>query len=205
MGRKSLDKKRVNDPKIRASWIEKLMPIYMKNGLRKFSMDEISTKLGVSKATIYKHFSSREELLEEVVQLKIKEISAFESIVVNKEVPYLTRYHEAIRMASVQLAGISTEFLLDLRSLYPELWAKVESLQYFAAERAKAFYQEGIKLGIVNDSFDPAWLAMTDKIFLLALSDPKFLMQHNLTLQKAVEDYFLMKSLGILKKTTHDE
>ena len=41
----------------------------MKNGLRKFTMDDISMKLGVSKATVYKHFSSRTEILEAVVQL----------------------------------------------------------------------------------------------------------------------------------------
>ena len=90
-----------------------------------------------------------------------------------------------------------------MRELYPDLWEKIQSLQYFAAERAKAFYQEGIELGILND-FDPAWLAVTDKIFLLGLSDPQFLMDNNLTLQKAVEDYFLMKSKGIFKNYSSD-
>lgn len=198
MGRKPLDKKRINDPKIRAKWIEHLMPIYMKNGLRQFTMSDISKELKVSKATLYKHFSSRLEILEAVVHLKISEISAFEEITMDTNTSYIDRYHKAIRNASIQLAGISNQFLLDLRELYPDLWEKVQSLQYFAAERAKIFYQEGIELGILND-FDPAWLAITDKIFLLGLSDPQFLMDNDLTLQKAVEDYFLMKSKGIFK------
>jgi hypothetical protein len=42
-------------------------------------------------------------------------------------------------------------------------------------------------------------LAITDKIFLVGLSNPQFLIENNLTLQKAVEDYFLMKSKGIFK------
>ena len=205
MGRKSLDKKRVNDPKTRAKWIEQLLPIYMKNGLKKFTMTTISEKLGVSKATIYKHFASREEILEEVVQFKIREISAFEAVIANKDVPYLMRYNEAIRMASVQLAGISNQFLLDLWKFHPELWQRIQSLHFFAGERATVFYQEGIDLGILCDDFDPAWLTTIDKICLVTLSDPNFLVEHNLTPQQTVANYFLMKSKGILKNKENNE
>lgn len=199
MGRKPKDKRRINDPKVRAKWIEILMPIYLKNGLKKFTMDDISNKLGVSKATIYKHFSSRLEILEEVVKTKITEISSYEDFITDENIPYHNRYQKAIQNASLQLAGISTQFLLDLKELYPDLWEKIMSLQYFAAERAKLFYQEGIDKGHLMNDFDPQWLAITDKIFLMSLSDPRFLMANQLTLQKAIEDYFLMKSKGIFK------
>lgn len=204
MGRKPIEKKRINDPITRLKWIEQLKPIYMKNGLRKFSMDDIAKELGVSKATVYKHFSSRTEILEAVVRAKIMEIAAFEELVEDQSIPYMTRYKNAIKNASVQLAGISNQTLLDLRELYPEMWEKVMSLQYFAAERAKAFYQEGIDKGILND-FDPTWLAITDKIFIIGLSNPQFLIDNNLTLQKAVDNYFKLKSQGIFKKTKENE
>ncbi|MFK7951183.1 MAG: TetR/AcrR family transcriptional regulator [Saprospiraceae bacterium] len=199
MGRKPKNKLRVKDPETRQKWIEQLTPIYMKNGLRKFTMDDISMKLGVSKATVYKHFSSRTEILEAVVNYKIHEIAAFEADTMDLNTPYKQRFKNAIHRASVRLAGISNEFLLDLKELYPEQWERIQSLQYFAAERAKEFYQEGIDKGILQNHFDPSWLAITDKIFLLGLSNPQFLIENNLTLQKAVEDYFLMKSQGIFK------
>lgn len=204
MGRKPIEKKRINDPVLRAKWIERLKPFYMKNGLRKFSMDDIARELGVSKATVYKHFTSRTEILEAVVRSKISEIAAFEELVEDQNIPYMTRYRNAIRNASVQLAGISNQTLLDLREMYPEMWEKVMSLQYFAAERAKAFYQEGIDKGILND-FDPTWLAITDKIFIIGLSNPQFLIDNNMTLQKAVDNYFKLKSQGIFKKKEENE
>ncbi len=198
MGRKPIEKKRIHDPEIRAQWIEKLMPIYMKNGLKRFTMDEVADKLGVSKATVYKHFASRMEILEAVVTTKITEISAFEDYTSDEEIPYMTRYQKSIKNASLRLAGISNQFLLDLKELYPELWERLISLQFFAAERAKAFYQEGIDKGYLND-FDPAWLAITDKIFLVGLSNPQFLIENNMTLQAAVDNYFRLKSVGIFK------
>jgi len=204
MGRKPVEKKRIHDPEVREEWIKKLMPIYMKNGLKKFTMDEISDKLGVSKATIYKHFSSRMEILEAVVTTKIIEISAYEDFTMDQDVPYLTRYQKSVKNASLRLAGISNQFLFDLRELYPELWGRIISLQTFAAERAKAFYQEGIDKGYLND-FDPAWLAITDRIFLVGLSDPQFLIDHDMTLQSAVDNYFKLKSNGIFKKKNEAE
>jgi AcrR family transcriptional regulator len=199
MGRKPKNKNRINDPVTREKWVKLIMPIYMKNGLKKFTMDDICIKLGVSKATIYKHFASRTEILEAVVHYKIEEIAAYESDTMDNTMSYKQRYENAIRRASVQLAGISNQFLFDLREMYPELWERIQALQYFAAERAKLFYEEGIEKGFLNDNFDPTWLAITDKIFLLGLSDPQFLIENNLTLQKAVEDYFKMKSKGIFK------
>lgn len=199
MGRKPVEKKRIHDPEVRKQWIEKLMPIYMKNGLKKFTMDEISDKLGVSKATIYKHFSSRMEILETVVNTKIEEISAFEVFTMDENIPYMTRYQNAIKNASLRLAGISNQFLLDLKELYPELWERMMSLQFFAAERAKAFYQEGVNKGYLRD-FDPSWLALTDRIFLGGLSNPQFLIEHDMTLQTALDNYFRLKGEGIFKK-----
>lgn len=199
MGRKPKNKNRVNDPETRAKWVKLIMPIYMKNGLKKFTMDDICIKLGVSKATIYKHFASRTEILEAVVHYKIQEIAAYESDTMDHTMSYKQRYENAIRRASVQIAGISNQFLFDLREMYPELWERIKALQYFAAERAKLFYEEGIEKGFLHDNFDPNWLAITDKIFLLGLSDPQFLIENDLTLQKAVEDYFKMKSKGIFK------
>lgn len=200
MGRKPVEKKRINDPVVRARWIKTLMPIYMKNGLKKFTMDDISTKLGVSKATIYKHFSSRMEILEAVVRAKIFEIASLEDSTMDESISYETRYLNAIKTASLRIAGISNQFLLDLKELYPDLWQQIMSLQFFATERARKFYQEGIEKGILND-FDPAWLAVIDKIILIGLSDPQFLIDNNMTLQEAVDKYFKLKSAGIFKKT----
>lgn len=204
MGRKPVEKKRIKDPAIRAKWIAHLMPVYMKSGLKKFTMDDISAELGVSKATIYKHFKSRNDILYAVVQAKITEIAAFENFVEDQSIPYMTRYRNSIKSASIHLAGISNQFLLDLHELYPQLWERIMSLQFFAAERAKAFYQEGIDKGILED-FDPTWLAITDKIFIIGLSNPQFLIDNNLTLQKAVDNYFRLKSQGIFKQPKKED
>lgn len=66
--------------------MEKAEELFVKRGYKAVTMDEIAKKAGISKMTIYGHFSSKEELFLEVVlslmdrsylfiENKIKEIS----------------------------------------------------------------------------------------------------------------------------------
>lgn len=199
MGRKSLSKKRLYNPSVRSRCIEKLMPIYLAEGFKGMKMDVVVGHLGISKATLYKHFATRYEIVEAVVDLKIAEIDAFKFLLLNDSVNFQSRYLEAVKSASIQLAGISNQFLSDLKDMYPHLWSRFNTLFDNAAEIMARFYKRGIKKGIIND-MDPSFLATTDKIFLSALADPQFLIDNNLTLQKAVGDFFWMKSVGIFKE-----
>ena len=74
MGRKPVDKERIDDPELKATWISRLAPVYLRNGLTRFTMDDIASKLGISKATLYKYYASREEILDDVVQRRIEEL-----------------------------------------------------------------------------------------------------------------------------------
>ena len=65
MGRKPVDKERIDDPELKSAWIKQLSPIYLRNGLTRFTMDDIASKLSISKATLYKYYASREEILDE--------------------------------------------------------------------------------------------------------------------------------------------
>lgn len=199
MGRKPINKQRLDNPKVRAQWVEQLMPLYMEHGLRNQTMDEVSQKLGVSKATVYKHFSTRGEIVSEVVERKIAEITDFKQYLIDEDVPFQERYLHAIKMATIQLAGISNQFLSDLKQLYPKQWDNFSNMFDTAVTIVQSFYEEGIKQDVFND-INPKFLAISDKMFISALANPKFLMDNNLTLQQAVEDYFTMKSQGIFKK-----
>ena len=47
MGRKPVDKNRIDHPELKADWIKQLAPIYLRNGLTRFTMDDIASKLGI--------------------------------------------------------------------------------------------------------------------------------------------------------------
>lgn len=199
MGRNPVNKKRTDNPEVKAQWVAILAPLYLSGQLSNNTITEIAKILGISKATLYKHFSSRKEILEAVIDFKIMEISKFEAMLFDESQSFEQRYFNAVQVGSIHLAGISNNFLLDLKQWYPELWERVYQFMFYATGRMREFYMIGIKKGILND-FNPNLLALTDRVFITALSDPQFLIDNNLSLQKTVKEYFLVKSKGIFKK-----
>ncbi|CAA6827063.1 MAG: Transcriptional regulator, TetR family protein [uncultured Aureispira sp.] len=198
MGRKPLDKERVNDPYIKEIWVRELATVYLQYGLGKFTMDKMAKKLNISKATLYKYFSSKDEIVDAVVQFKIQEIITFEDLLVDDNIDFSERFFEIIKTASIMLAEISGQFLHDTKIKHPELFIKMDAFSDRALYAAEKFYQQGIETGVLND-IDPKILALTDKMFIQAVSNPKFLQEHNISVKEAFDNYFLMKSKGIFK------
>jgi len=75
MGRKSINKERIEDPQTKSTWLRALMPMLFGGQLHGETMATIAQKVGVSKATFYKHYHSKEALLADAVDLKIEQIS----------------------------------------------------------------------------------------------------------------------------------
>jgi len=198
MGRKPLDKERVNDPYVKEIWVKELATLYLQYGLEKFTMDKIAKKLNISKATLYKYFSSKDEIIDAVVQYKIQEIITFEDLLVDDNIDFSERFFEIIKTASIMLAEISGQFLHDTKIKHPELFIKMDAFSDRALYAAEKFYQQGIEIGVLND-IDPKILALTDKMFIQAVSNPKFLQEHHISVKEAFDNYFLMKSKGIFK------
>ena len=200
MGRKPVTKERIDNPQLKEEWVRVLLPIYIKNGLKRMSMDEVAKQLNVSKATLYKHFSSREEIVEMALVVKLNDIGSFKEMLFDESQPFIDRYFNSIHLFFAEISGISTEFLLDLKKLYPDIWKRVEFFREYAATLLKAFYSRGIESGVFNN-IDPAILVLNDKMFFDAISDPEFLMQNSLSLQKAFRDYFTLRTQGLFKSS----
>ncbi len=203
VGRKPVTKERIDNPLQKEEWVRVLLPVYIKNGLKKLSMNEVAKQLKISKATLYKHFSSREEIIEMALMVKLNDIGSFKEMLFDETQPYIDRYFNSIHLFFAEISGISTDFLLDLKRLYPDIWKRVEFFREYAATLLKAFYSKGIEGGVFND-IDPAILVLNDKMFFDAISDPEFLIQNELTLQKAFRDYFTLRTQGLFRNNMPD-
>jgi AcrR family transcriptional regulator len=199
MGRKPLNKERVDDPHTKELWVKELATLYLQHGTGKFTMNTIAQKLGVSKATLYKYFASKDEIVADVVRYKSNEIAAYEELLEDSHIDFSERFFDILKNASILLAEISITFLHDTKSKHPELFISLSNFQDRALYAAEHFYQRGIQAGVINN-INPKVLALTDKMFILAVSKPKFLQEHGISIKEAFDSYFEMKSKGIFKQ-----
>jgi AcrR family transcriptional regulator len=199
MGRKPLRKKRKNDEEVTQEWISRILPVFQQKGFRHLTMDQVVKIAGVSKATFYKYYNSREKLMDEVIATKLAQLAKFQDELFDSSIDYYDRYFNAVKVSAAAMAQVSNKFLEDLRTSYPEKWTAVEDFRVFAVKRLEEFYVEGIEKGVLNN-INPKVILMADTLFFKYMTDPKFLLAHNLTLHEAFTGYFTMKIEGILKQ-----
>lgn len=199
MGRQSLEKERIKDPKKRKAWAEQLLPVFQQRGIRAVTMDEVAVALGKSKATVYKHFDSHKEIVSIVILQKLDDLRHFQTILEDGEKSFTDRYILAVASISRHLGDVSNLFLSDLKLVYPDLWELIDGFKQFALLVLKRFYEEGITAQIFQD-IDTDIMVLSDELFFDALTNPEFLTRKGINLKDAFESYFKMRFYGILKK-----
>lgn len=198
MGRKSSDKIRKDSPAKKEELIQRLIPFLQEKGLQGITMDNMAGAMNISKATVYKYFQSREEILAATIAVKLDEIKHFDAYLNDKEVEYLDRYKNAVQYLSEHISDITNQFLADLKTFFPHLWQLIDAFKNYCMNALKAYYNEGIRKGYFN-KINPEIMVMTDQFFLDKLTDPDFLLTHKLTIKQAFDEYFRMKFYGIMK------
>ena len=199
MGRKSLRKKRKDNPVKKEEWAKTLIPHFQKRGLRDFTMDNVAELLNVSKATVYKYFKSREEIVELCVAVKLSEVQHFSAILTDKQTPYFDRYFLSLEDLTKNVSDISNTFLSDLKQLFPATWETVNNFIEYALQILREYYEEGIQSGVLEKA-SSVLMVMSDRFFLQSLSGSEFLDSTGLSLEEAFRQYFKMKFFGIVKR-----
>ncbi|MGN7512741.1 MAG: TetR/AcrR family transcriptional regulator [Allomuricauda sp.] len=105
---------------------------FTKFGSKRFSMDELAKNLGISKKTLYKHFSSKEELVKESLTHylgKIKSnIDDYMLINHNEEQP-LTTIIYIYKQGLITFQEINPSFLHGLNKYYPNAYKVYSQLK----------------------------------------------------------------------------
>lgn len=199
MGRQSLEKQRIKDPKKRALWIDTLLPHFIQKGIKAVPIDEVISILGKSKATVYKHFESHHEIVSLVTTKKLEDLKFFVPILSDSSKSYQDRYMLAVAYISKNLGDINNVFLADLKEVYPDIWNHINSFKLMALSELRTFYVNGIQEGTFAD-LDPDLMVLSDELFFDVLTNPEYLTSKGLNLQVAFESYFKMRFHGILRQ-----
>jgi AcrR family transcriptional regulator len=202
MGRKPLLKKRLKRPDKQKEIIEKLTDFFKENRLSENNMDQVAAFLNKSKATIYKYFRSKEQMVDLLISHKIKNIAQFAYILRDEKIEFFERYKLSYELLSNNIADIPNELLIDIQELYPAIYAKIELLIETAAAELKAYYEKGIALGIFN-KLNAAILAQNDLMFFQLLSNPQFLIDNKLSMNQAFKDFYQIRCYGLLSSDSN--
>jgi AcrR family transcriptional regulator len=132
-----------------------------RRGVRKLSMSDVGTAAGISRGTLYRYFSSKEQLLDAIgghvrdgLQQQLKsavekrpELNARIEVVVESIVHYGKTHPEAVRVIAVE-PGFGVEFV---RGVFPEFVTIVEQLLAPALELSPAVRSGALTIGELSE------------------------------------------------------
>lgn len=165
--------------------------LFLKQGYKSTTMDDIAQELSMSKKTLYKYFPGKMELLASCFEILKNKLSLkVETVVSNPYLPFTSKLKSMLSVTAKDLAPINGELLSDLREHAPEIWIELQQyIKESAYMRFQRLIQEGKDKGFVTPQANISLIVFLYASAIQNLIDPKFLtqfpkeMQENLNLR----------------------
>ena len=102
---------------------------FLREGFYKTTMDDLAAKLRISKKTIYKNFSTKEDLLKEVTQffLKTNHDAVVESV--KSQSNAVDQLFSITKTIGAIVTRVSDKMISDLHNYAPELWKEIDEFR----------------------------------------------------------------------------
>jgi AcrR family transcriptional regulator len=130
--------------------------LILREGMSSLTMGEIASRQGISKKTLYKYFSNKEQLVEETIEGKIAEIGALiEAASRDAGKSFPERLGTILGIVARQLAELGETIVKDVYYREPQLWEKIDKFRrehiFTAITR---LFEEGIRDGWVRTDIE---------------------------------------------------
>lgn len=171
---------------------------FFKDGFHKVSMDTLAGELQVSKKTLYKHFSSKEEIVKEVVNTFTSSIGKSIESVIKANDDSLTKAFRLFEIMGSVSMQLSDKWVRDIKIHTYELWEKIDE---FRTKKAYAVLGNIIKQGqsegiIINKPTELIIHLFVNSI--RSIVNPDFLFYQKFNYQEAFNHTFEILFNGIL-------
>ncbi|WP_430188102.1 TetR/AcrR family transcriptional regulator [Paenibacillus jamilae] len=181
----------------RVKLIIKLLPYLRKHGLQTVRMDEIAKVMEISRATLYKYFSTKEEIIGFIVDGFIEYMNELTFSPLDSDQSFGTRFQQIFEQSVSLMEYFTNIFLKELETSYPDWYDRLNEAMKQREQQVLAFFEEGIQRGIFND-INGKLLIMQDEI-LRGMFNAKYLMTNQLTVQQILFDYYHLKKIQLFK------
>ncbi len=179
--------------------IEKGRDKFFAMGFSKVTMDEIALDVGISKKTLYKHFASKDDFLEEVIQRQIFLVSGEINQIVSADIEFIEKLHRLCTFIGHMVSRISRQFQEDVRRNKPGLWQRIDQLR-----REKIFanftrlFEEGAQRGLLRSNVNTEILVLMFANSVQSIINPEVLTRSSFSGEQAFQNILSVLFEGIL-------
>jgi AcrR family transcriptional regulator len=201
----------VSDLEIKNRILDSAKEYYFQNGFSNSTMDDFAHSLGMSKKTIYKYFTSKDDIIREIVRQKLFRMdSSCKILHEDTSIDFIERVKSITTYLSKEMQAMKPTFFLDVQRTMPDLWKEIDAFR-----KEKIFndftqmVREGISLGIFRSDINVEVLVLMYENAISSILHPETLATLPLTASQAYEAIISIVLSGIFteqakeKYTTH--
>lgn len=150
--------------------LERASSVYMKYGIKSITMDDLASELGISKKTIYKYFTDKNELILSIIVLKAEMDKA---MCLECQLSSINAIDNLINISSLvveHLGNVNSTVFYDLKKYYPDAWSILETHKWeFILSMIRDNINKGIEEKLYREDLNPniisrLYVASTDAL-----------------------------------------
>ena len=147
---------RAKDSEKKKQILEGARAIFLREGVSAITMEQIAARQGISKKTLYKYFSNKTQLLEEVIEEQITAVASLvDSIMLDRSQTVPQRLGRVFGIVAGQLARLGDSLIRDVFYRQPRLWEKIDRFRRERIFTAIArLFEEGVRDGYVRTDIE---------------------------------------------------
>ncbi|MFD1954580.1 TetR/AcrR family transcriptional regulator [Paenibacillus thailandensis] len=180
------------------TYVEKIKPIIRRTKFSQLKVDDLAKYMDISKVTLYKHFSSKDDIIERVVDYYIDYSKKADAMAKDDSVSFLDRFQITFLQSLMCAMYISDLFLQDLKEFYPHHFENLSVALQNRNKSLQTFFESGMEQQIFN-RLNAVLFMVQDDAVLRRLIEPSFSIQYDITLKQAIMDFYHMKKYQLLK------
>lgn len=181
--------------------IEATIQQILKFGFRKFTIDDVTSQLGISKKTVYKYFDSKRSLIAAAVDQYMALDRAKHAEVMASSDNFQERFMNLL--TSDTHAMIPTWLLAELQQYFPDLWEHCAACDQVMRDENMQVYAQGIARGEIRADIHPALIDLIVERAFDGIFDYRFLTRYDLTLNQALNQLKSLILYGISNENRH--
>jgi len=156
-------------------------------GFNMITMDTIAQGMRISKKTLYKYFSSKEELFESVIDMITENIRVKIEEIINSDKNAIEKLVNVLGVVIKSLSKLNPDYLQFINAKGFRYWEKIEEFRkQIVAKNYSKIIEQGKIEGLIEDK--PTVILLTGAYGIVkSIVNPEFILNNNFSFETAAK------------------
>lgn len=171
---------------------------FMQYGIKSVSMDDLSSKMGISKKTLYQTVENKEDLVMKVIENHIDIQHKEMERILSQKKDAIEEMLMFARYIIDLLKNLKPGVTYDLQKYYPASWKKIEMLHQQTIDKIiLKNIKKGIKEGVYRKNVNPEIISKLYLAQALQISSEKLFPQSDFKMEDLIREFIAYHFYGI--------